>query len=984
MRTKHLFTALALVALFASCAKEEFAPVSSVESSERAVVENVSFNFVESATTRLFFDGKYKWEAGDQLGACLMDVITGNYGSPTAKWNEKFDLVDYIQTNYKFTRDAEGNWETEAKLCEGNYFLAYPYNKNKGLREAYTFECADQTLEGTSTPELMDAFVKNTSFVGYAPVAAHNNDNESVDIDMVPVFESTGFTIKNTGTDSYTIEKIVLSGSKVMTYAELAPKAKGLETELDDDDNYYKFDNVDALSYGGDGNDRIDVAIKSGNTIAPQDEINVIVMSAPAALEKDVLEQAILEIHTDKGLIRGIDLAKKYSSLNGSNTTGTGSTVNVLTDKALVALGVADKVHVTFDDTSLDIPDNMEVGSTDELYRLIRWNSKVTNTTITANLTANVTLTAEMYNILKNKYVANGSTLKFVGEKTVTIASDVTADAMDLVKFDENTSVKVAGIQTISKAFSAKAIVVNSGATLNVKKAVTADVTNKGTVNVNIAYNENCTPSTYYSIDKLENMDNAIVNVNGFALFTELVNNKKGVVNVNSKLLASGVNYGVINNYGTVDASLVNKEYVKDVQNPTINNYGQILSINNNNMIVMKDKSASVQVTGGNGEIDNTIESARVKAGDNTVFVKANNFNASALAESVLNAGATRAYISGTMNIDQAEDAKYVKITKVTDVIADDDLTITGKGKVYFAATDVEFTVAENTETVVKSGSALSIDKGKLTVRGTLIIENNAKVICGSRSGNIKVYGGELEVRSQTDISNTQELTDALTGGNNNIYLKKGDYTMPAGSNFSSDDVLICEEGVTFNGNSKLNINGATIIGATFSNPSGSAVDQTINGVFKDCTFKGSNALRYCYAGSTVIFENCVFDGNVYGVHFDGGANEVTFRNCTISGFNAFGNAIKQLTFEGCTFKALGNSSWNGANLWGSTILKNCEFTFDGSVSSEWIDCISGTYSFENCTICGTPYTPNNYSNYNQIFSRNNLTIKINGIDCAL
>ena len=749
MRTKHLFTALALVALFASCAKEEFAPVSSVESSERAVVENVSFNFVESATTRLFFDGKYKWEAGDQLGACLMDVITGNYGSPTAKWNEKFDLVDYIQTNYKFTRDAEGNWETEAKLCEGNYFLAYPYNKNKGLREAYTFECADQTLEGTSTPELMDAFVKNTSFVGYAPVAAHNNDNESVDIDMVPVFESTGFTIKNTGTDSYTIEKIVLSGSKVMTYAELAPKAKGLETELDDDDNYYKFDNVDALSYGGDGNDRIDVAIKSGNTIAPQDEINVIVMSAPAALEKDVLEQAILEIHTDKGLIRGIDLAKKYSSLNGSNTTGTGSTVNVLTDKALVALGVADKVHVTFDDTSLDIPDNMEVGSTDELYRLIRWNSKVTNTTITANLTANVTLTAEMYNILKNKYVANGSTLKFVGGKTVTIGSDVPADAMDLVKFNGVSKVVVKGTQNTTKAFEGVTEVeVSKGAVLNVTKAFDAKITNKGTVNVAIAYKKN-EGAAYYTVKELVNK--ATATVDGYALNTALTN--YGTLTNNTALNATGNNSenGVINNYGTLKGGLTNDTWKKNTNGrtykyyPTINNYGVVTNITNNNVVVMKDKSASVEdLYGFEGEIDNTIESARVRAGQNIVFVKANNFNVSALAESILNAGATKAYISGTMTIDQAEDAEYVKVTKVTKVVAEDDLTITGKGKVYFAATGVDFEVAKYTETVVENGSILSVNKGSLTVSGTLVIENNAEVICRgtiTNEANITVFG---------------------------------------------------------------------------------------------------------------------------------------------------------------------------------------------------------------------------------------------------
>ena len=197
---------------------------------------------------------------------------------------------------------------------------------------------------------------------------------------------------------------------------------------------------------------------------------------------------------------------------------------------------------------------------------------------------------------------------------------------------------------------------------------------------------------------------------------------------------------------------------------------------------------------------------------------------------------------------------------------------------------------------------------------------------------------------------------------------------------------IVCEEGTVFTGNSKLNIKGATVVGATFSNPSGTAVDQTINGTFKNCTFTGSNALRYCYAGETVVFEDCVFSGNVYGIHFDGGANEATFRNCTISGFNAFAGAMTMVNFEGCTFVGNGKSGYNGANLWGSATLKECEFTFNGTTSNEWIDCIKadGTYSFENCTVNGVEYTHENYTSYSKIFSRNDAKVKINGVECQL
>lgn len=193
-----------------------------------------------------------------------------------------------------------------------------------------------------------------------------------------------------------------------------------------------------------------------------------------------------------------------------------------------------------------------------------------------------------------------------------------------------------------------------------------------------------------------------------------------------------------------------------------------------------------------------------------------------------------------------------------------------------------------------------------------------------------------------------------------------------------------------FKGKTSLNINGATVEGATFENNSGDVLNSgTVNGTFKNCKFIGSgNALRNAYAGETVVFEDCEFSGSVYGIHFDGGANDVIFRNCVTSGFNALGAALTMVTFEGCTFKGNGISGYNGANLWGSAKMINCEFTFDGSTANEWIDCIglNKTYEFENCTVNGVAYTKDNYTTApnNNIFSRNHHpSIKINGVACA-
>ena len=178
---------------------------------------------------------------------------------------------------------------------------------------------------------------------------------------------------------------------------------------------------------------------------------------------------------------------------------------------------------------------------------------------------------------------------------------------------------------------------------------------------------------------------------------------------------------------------------------------------------------------------------------------------------------------------------------------------------------------------------------------------------------------------------------------------------------------ILCQPGTIFQGTSSLNIKGSTVIGATFENENGSSVSSTINGVFENCTFRGKNALRYCYAGENVIFRNCVFDGVTYGVHFDAGANDVTFENCVFSGFNAFGGALTQLNLIDCTFKPLGNSSYNGINMWGNTKLENCNFEFDGA-HTEWIDaCNDGKIlEFNGCEVNGKPLSIDRVGDYGE------------------
>lgn len=257
-----------------------------------------------------------------------------------------------------------------------------------------------------------------------------------------------------------------------------------------------------------------------------------------------------------------------------------------------------------------------------------------------------------------------------------------------------------------------------------------------------------------------------------------------------------------------------------------------------------------------------------------------------------------------------------------------------------------------------------------------IVGRNQSKNVTAAEFEEINKAAESVDNTATTTPDEDTTLAELVAAPGAVIDVPAGEYTFP--TTFGEGVTVNCAEGTVFTGNSKLNINGATVVGATFSNPGGSAADQTINGTFKDCVFEGQNGLRWCYAGETVVFENCVFSGSLYGAHFDGGANDVLFKNCTFSGFNAFPGAITQITFDGCTFVANGKSGYNGANLWGNTKMINTEFVFDGTASTEWIDCISPekTYEFTGCTLNGGSIINQDY-----IWSRNETTdLTIDGV----
>lgn len=114
----------------------------------------------------------------------------------------------------------------------------------------------------------------------------------------------------------------------------------------------------------------------------------------------------------------------------------------------------------------------------------------------------------------------------------------------------------------------------------------------------------------------------------------------------------------------------------------------------------------------------------------------------------------------------------------------------------------------------------------------------------------------------------------------------------------------------------------------------------------KNAVFTGTNSVRYSYANGTVVFDGCTFENSTYGIHFDGGTGDVVVKNCTIEGWNSFGNTLNSVSFENCSFDTNGN--YGAIRFYQNASITNCTFT-DGF---KWVDAATDeiTITISGCT----------------------------------
>ena len=596
---------MALPLLLVACSQDEFVSQSTNLSQDgRKVVENVTINFEEPAT-RLTINGvNYEWQGGDVFGACLMDEFNADdlAAYPNDLWWGQFELEDYIQTNYPFTRGEGENagWTSEAVMQEGNYFFYFPYNSNLGgKRTPIQIKMPTEQYVDPSKPTDV---LGDQLFVAYAPVHAdEEKEYESLSIKMQPLLAFPVFNLKNVGTGSLTIKRIAFVAKDGFSKVLEVKPAKG------------NFSGKTFLTYTKDEDQRRDlkgiveysqeeIAEKitahlgeEGYVLGSQKDISIVMLipeSDTRTAQK--YEEPKLYIYSDAGLAIA-DLSAEHK--DGGKDNGV---TNITNDRKLTDVKYNDgaRVNITFDNTSFAQPSEMIVSSTADLEDLVEWSAENTDAdaVITAKIQGdNVEISKKVCELMNANEKLNLAVTTAESEDeeaiTVTIPADASANALDRIAFNNVKVINKANLTVANDFGFAKSEDVKTGVveltneegasiTLsgNIYGLTKTNVVNKGTItfkaadgkaidvsagnaptNTNITI-ENTSKGTMVVATNVNVNEGGIINKGTFTLnekvklLARIVNGKTatkdGVINVNGEWTLkfnTGENYGIIN-----------------------------------------------------------------------------------------------------------------------------------------------------------------------------------------------------------------------------------------------------------------------------------------------------------------------------------------------------------------------------------------------------------------------------------------------------
>ena len=610
MKTKHFLWALALPAVMAACTNEDLVvsqPQENPALDNRPMAGKVKVDFgVGEVMTRL--DENFNFELGDEIGATLMDEYKADGANGDQIWgvsDKRYDFVNYIQTNYRYT-NTENGWENSNLLCAGNYFFYYPYTATLNTRTAFEkYLNPNQELTANTSAGGHKLVNDNQMYVGYQLVEGATEGSTSVlNVTMQPVFAFPLFTLMCTDSEPVTIQKIAL---QLQDKSHNLPLVATVQPETNATNAGKVVNGVTYIDYSQDptlavsmsegpakldkqavtGTRQIQVTFPEGTTTKNGQKVQTY-MVIPAGkyngtynLSAGEYGTAELLIYTNKGVVTA-DLSAAHE-----NTSSAGSQNNVTNDVALGEVyGDIEKmpngyrvVNITFDEVAITKPAEFTATSTEDLDTYLEWYAQIGGESdlYVKSTSEKTELSADAVAILaKNKNI----TLNVLGD--ITIAEDVASadfDAANInflgcgvsstLSYNSNnlpTGVQAKqGTQTVTNKADINVPVLDKDVTLVNEGTITLSVVanayvnkfeNNGTMNIT-APNAQSTVQLTLNSNTTDFVNSGELNISGNMTLTS----NYGIMNNGEVNILSGTTNGKIENGFTAD----NESYTNGV-----------------------------------------------------------------------------------------------------------------------------------------------------------------------------------------------------------------------------------------------------------------------------------------------------------------------------------------------------------------------------------------------------------------------------------
>lgn len=742
MRTKHIFTAMVLPALFAACTADDFEVVNNgTTDSQRPMLSGVTLNVVGDADTRYAVDDngsslKFTYENGDRIGASIIDNVKTEYGKVTDP--SEWPIQQYQNgISNPFVYDARtDSWSSINSVGVGHYIFMYPYSEENINRKAvsYNLPVIQELYDEDGTLNLNAAIAKGNQSI-YSDLLLE--DDLVVDAYMRNLFAYPTFRVNiDNGQEVNTVSQIVLEyedGFRVKGGLN-HQKVWGFFSKEDT-----KWNNLDTEDFLLDVNNEF-IPDQEGQTskylIAKFPEGTQFLRNSNTQNKyidvRFMIPSAVMTANTDENVTTFADGYTNKLKMHIYTDNG------VYTISNIFASNKNDAAVVFKETTDFDIRGRVVARNTSYTLNLDKSKAKLGTEKFIVTTTKDWNDLVDRYGASKN--YSGGLNISVIGDE-FSLNADTKFPTVAIFKVD--TEVKVTGNVTVKNVEVANTVIVEKGAALTTTESFKAQkIENKGTLNITKVLNDDDEVVPYEVIIEIVNKGTLNVEEDAEASF-ELTNEEDATVTNNGDITINGSNNGTITNDGIIRTTgFVNESRGYDDDNKKVINTPTITNNAGARIVAQEDELINKALIVNNGELTCQNEYGKI-FNDEDINGKAAELRAAK--------APALTYITDNVNgkvvVYEAKPA---------------NLTISEEGKVGV----VEYTTsaaAENftnslVNTVIASAD-YNVQGGKLT---TLTIKATAKLTVATSAtiANLNINAGITTLASNVTVGNKLKVAE--------------------------------------------------------------------------------------------------------------------------------------------------------------------------------------------------------------------------------